>query len=290
MTVLAFDIGGTNLRAALAAGPVTTDTLPRLLQQAPAPADIAAFCAMIGALIAQHRPQAIGFSIPGLVRGTVCDWVPNLLWLDGADLASLFPGQPVHLANDAHMAMLAEVAAGAARDAGAAILLAIGTGIGSALAMGGRVMRGGATSFGWACADMAASGAPTDGWLERQASGRALDHAARGIGLADGPALIAAARAGNPAAAQALHPAIAALGTALAGAVALTGADRIVVSGGVARALDVIGPPILTRLRAHLPPHLKAVTLTPCAFGPDASLAGAAIAAMGHPAWKDDRP
>jgi glucokinase len=96
------------------------------------------------------------------------------------------------------------------------------------------------------------------------------------------------ARAGNAAARQALKPAAHALGTALAGAVALTGAELVVVSGGVSRALDVLAPPLLARLQAHLPPHLRGVVLRPGAFGPKASLIGAALAAARHPIWEPE--
>lgn len=290
MKVLAIDIGGTNLRVALAEGAgITPDAPPRILLRSRAPEGLTAFRDLLSPLIAEHRPEAIGLGIPGLARATVCVWVPNLPWLDGTDMAEVFPGLKLRLGNDAQLALLAEVAAGAARGMDAAILIAIGTGIGSGLLAGGRVIRGGATSFGWACADMDAPGHPNDGWLERVAAGRALDRAAQEIGLADGPALIAAARAGDAGANAALAPAATALGTALAGAVALTGAERVIVAGGVSTALDVLGPPVLARLREHLPGHLRDTTIAPAAFGRSASLAGAAIAAIGHPAWEEDR-
>lgn len=279
--VLAIDLGGTNLRAAR----LTDEAQTVPVFRGPAPGDLTAFRATLAALVDAERPPAIGIAIPGLVTGTTCQWVPNLPWLDGVDLQALVPACRVAAGNDAQLAMLAEAAAGAARGAQSAILLAIGTGIGSGLLAGGRVVQGGATSFGWACADVTAGGDPAHGWLETQASGRALDRAAQALGLADGAALVAAARSGDASARAGLDPATRALGTALAGAVALTGAGLVVVSGGVSRALDVLGPPILDRLRQHLPPHLRGVTLAPGAFGPEASLVGAGLAAAGHRMW-----
>ena len=282
--LLAIDLGGTNLRAARIAD--AGCPAPEPLLHGAAPGGLSAFRETLATLVRTERPEAIGIAVPGLVEGTTCRWVPNLPWLDGVDLRTLAPGARVAAGNDAQLAMLAEAAAGAARGAGTAILLAIGTGIGSGLLAGGRVVRGGATSLGWACADTAAPGDRVHGWLETQSSGRALDVAAHGIGLPDGPALVAAARAGQPAARQALGPPARALGTALAGAVALTGAELVVVSGGVSRALDLLAPPLLDRLRAHLPPHLRGVTLVPGAFGPEASLVGAALAVARHPIWE----
>ncbi|MCR8724621.1 ROK family protein [Frigidibacter sp. ROC022] len=288
MSVLALDLGGTNFRAMLAdASDLRPGALPDPVMQGPAPSTHARFIEILDALVEEHRPDAIGLAIPGLATGTVCQWVPNLPWLNGTDLAAQFPALRVRVANDAHMALLAEAVAGAAQEPDSAILIAVGTGIGSALMVDRRVARNGATSFGWACADVTAPGQERDGWLESVAAGRALDRAAQGVGLPDGPALIEAARKGEAAARAALAPAQDALGTTLAGAVALTGAERVIVSGGVARALDVIGPPVLDRLRAHLPPHLRGVTIVAAAFGASASLAGAAIACTDHPVWED---
>lgn len=282
--ILAIDLGGTNLRAARVID--TTRPRPEPVLHGPAPEGLHAFQETLAMLVQAERPAAIGIAIPGLVEGTACSWVPNLPWLDGIDLQGLAPGVRVAAGNDAQLAMLAEAAAGTAQRATTAILLAIGTGIGSGLLAGGRMVRGGATSFGWACADTSAPGDPMHGWLETQASGRALDRAALKLGLTDGATLVAAARTGHIAARKAVEHAAQALGSALAGAVALTGAELVVVSGGVSRALDLLAPPLLDRLRLHLPPHLRRVSLVGGAFGPEASLVGAALCAARHPIWE----
>jgi glucokinase len=193
---LALDLGGTNLRAALA---TETGDLRMLLRRA-APSDLAEFREMTATLIAERRVTSVGLALPGLVEGTTARWMPNLPWLDGIDLAALWPGTTVAAANDAHFALLAEAATGAAASVRNAILLAIGTGIGSAILCDGRVVRGaggGAVSFGWACADPAAPGEDRAGWLEAHAAGPALDRAAVELGLTDGAALVKAARSGD---------------------------------------------------------------------------------------------
>ena len=81
-------------------------------------------------------------AVPGLVEGTICRWAPNLRWLDDVDFAALFPDVLVAAGNDAQFSLLAEAAAGAALGADNAILLAIGTSIGSALLADGRIVRG----------------------------------------------------------------------------------------------------------------------------------------------------
>ena len=157
-----------------------------------------------------------------------------------------------------------------------------------ALAKGEAAGNGGAAcSFGWAAADLRDPGEDRSGWLERQASGRALDAAAEAIGLPDGATLVRAARGRDAAAIDALTPAMQALGTALAGAVALLAPQAIILAGGVAASLDVLKPLILPALRRQLPPHLRAIDIRPGQFGPRAGLVGAAFAGAYGPNWRN---
>ncbi|TPI17020.1 ROK family protein [Mesorhizobium sp. B4-1-3] len=287
--VLAIDLGGTNLRAA-----VHTGDLGALAPQVhePAPASLDAFAARVRALAAAGEAKALGLAVPGLTEGSNCRWIPNLPWLDGVDVAALFPDMSVAVGNDAQIALLAEAAEGAAKDVSDAILLAIGTGIGSAVLANGRIVagaHGGACSFGWASADIKDHGEERSGWLERVASGRALDALAAQIGLADARQLIAAAKAGQLAAQSLLEVPARQLGTALAGAVGLLDPGVILVSGGLADALDVIAPPLLAALRRQLPPHLRGIELRPGKFGSRAGLVGAALAGQAGSGWRQIR-
>src|SRR5262249_12610922 len=156
-------------------------------------------------------------------EGTTCRWIPNLPYLDGLDLQGAFPGASIGLGNDAQIAMLAEASLGAAHGMSDAILLSIGTGIGSAVLANRAIVagaHGGACSFGWASADADDPGDERNGWLERVASGRALDRIAARHGMSSGGDLIEAARRGDPAALSALELPCRQLGMALAGAVA----------------------------------------------------------------------
>lgn len=284
--ILAIDLGGTNMRAAT--GHDAT-SLQGLCHEA-APQSLDAFTARVEALCREAAgAEALGIAVPGLVEGTTCRWVPNLPYLDGIDLGRLFVKMPVAVGNDAQIAMLAEAREGAAKGMSDAILLAIGTGIGSAVLTGGHIVagaRGGACSFGWASADLDDSGVERDGWLERTASGRALDRAARALDLADGNALVLAARAGNGPALEAVEQAARRLGVALAGAVGLLDPQAILVSGGIAQALDVVASPLLAALRRRLPPHLGSIDIRPAAFGARASLVGAALAGAIGSGWR----
>ena len=260
-----------------------------LIGEWPAPATRAAFLDMLSTQLAATRATRLGIGIPGLARGATCHWVPNLSWLDGLDLAAALPGIEIGLGNDAQLSLLAEAGAGAARGLTDVVLLAIGTGIGSAVLTDGRIVAGaggGACSFGWAAADLDDPGEDRSGWLERQSSGRALDAAAHAIGLDSGTALVAAARQGNAAARAALEHPTRALGTALAGAVALLDPQAIVLAGGVAASVDVLGPMILAALQRHLPPHLRGIRIRAGAFGPRAGLVGASFAGAHGPKWR----
>ena len=288
--VLAIDLGGTQLRAAVSDGdPVSLRDLTR----EPAPASLAEFTARLLALRAQAGDvTAIGLSVPGLVEGTQCRWIPNLPYLDGQDIAELFPDMRIGLGNDAQISLLAESAAGAARGLSDAILLAMGTGIGSAVLANGRIVagaRGGACSFGWACADMGDPGDDRSGWLERMAAGRALDEIAIRLGMNNGAELVAAARNGDAAAIAALQKPFQSLGTALAGAVALLDPEVILIAGGISSALDVLTQPVLETMRRQLPEHLRQIEIKAGSFGARAGLVGAAIAGAARQNWRQIR-
>jgi predicted NBD/HSP70 family sugar kinase len=285
--VLAIDLGGTNIRSAAGTGDMVN---LRHLRREAAPASLDAFVACVFGLIAQAGDiDAIGLAIPGLVDGTLCRWVPNLPYLDGVDLAPLFPGLSLSVGNDAHFALLAEAKRGAGKSLSDVLLLAIGTGIGSAVLVNGSIAKGAhgaACSFGWTCADVEDAGAERDGWLERVASGRAINAIALKAGFISGAALIDAARAGDPRATELVALPARRLGTALAGAVALLAPQAILVSGGIADALDVLAPEITAAAQRHLPQHLKALDLKPGVFGSQAGLVGAALAAEAGQGWR----
>lgn len=285
-TVLAVDLGGTRYRAGLASNDDPSAVRP--IGAWLAPPTLGEFIALLGSQLGEHAASRLGLAIPGLAEGTTCLWVPNLPYLDGLDLAPHFPGVVVALGNDAHLALLAEASAGAASELNDALLLAVGTGIGSAVLADGRIVRGsrgGACSFGWAALDLADPVDVRRGWLELHSSGKALDRIAVGIGLRDGADVIEAARGGSPRATQALRLPMLALGTALAGAVALLAPEAIIFAGGVAAALDILGPLIRPALVSRLPPHMRDVGLRAARFGGQASLVGAAFAGARGPEW-----
>jgi predicted NBD/HSP70 family sugar kinase len=293
--VLAIDLGGSKLRAATA----DADHPGRLvsLGEWAAPPALHELARMVCDLKTKAGASgdlaAIGMTVPGLVDGTTCLWVPNLPYLDGADLAELLGPCANRLvaANDAQLALLAEVTFGAAQTSENVLLVAIGTGIGSAVLAAGRIIRGAhhhACSFGWACADLNDPGDSSLGWLERAASGLALDAAGAAMTPPkDGAGLISGARRGDAACITAVKRSGQALGAALAGAIALLDPSLVLLSGGVSEGADVLIPAIRDVLRRHLPSRLRDVRIERGALGARAGLVGAAIAAAKRGDWWD---
>jgi predicted NBD/HSP70 family sugar kinase len=292
--VVGVDLGGTRLRAGTAPAdssvPVASNLIP--LVDRPVPSTLGELGAALDAALVAAAPlgpvQAMAIAVPGLVAGSLCRWVPNVPYLDGVDLAEI-TAHVAAVGNDAHFALLAEATEGAAFERTDALLLAIGTGIGSAVLSGGRIVRGShgaAASFGWACADVADPGDDRHGWLERHAAGPVLDAAGSVMTPpVDGRGLVAAAGGGDVGAKAAIDRVGTNLGTALAGAVALLDPGLVVISGGVADAVDALGPSLRAALLRHLPAHLLDIAVVRGAIGPAAGLVGALAAARRGADW-----
>lgn len=267
--VVGIDLGGTKTVAALvgrvgACGPV-------LRRPSPGPdADPAAVDALLEDIVAELTgdagPAAVGIGAAGFVdpNGRRIRFAPHLPWRDDplAERLELRWGVPVALDNDANCAAEAELATGVARGVQSAALVTVGTGIGGALVLGGRVLRGHqgmAGEFGHVQA--VPDGLPCEcglrGCVEQYVSGRAVLRAARDAGLGpiqapDGPAVTALARAGDPTAVQVLARVGQHLGVALAGITAAFDPELLVVGGGVADAGDLLLGPARDTLASHL--------------------------------------
>jgi len=148
MTVLVFDVGGTRLKAGLAApsGIASLTALPT--EVASADALVAQMTGVGRQLLGGERPSAIGVSIKGIVeseRGLLVDVNAPLDPLSGEPLgerlAEAFEA-PVYVENDARMHALGEFHHGAGRDAENLVCLTLGTGIGVGVVIDGQLIRG----------------------------------------------------------------------------------------------------------------------------------------------------
>jgi glucokinase len=252
--------------------------------------------------------EAVGFGIPALVdweRG-VSVWSTHLPLADMRfrDVMSERLGLQVVVDNDANAALLAESRFGAARDCANAVLVALGTGIGSGLLLDGRLYRGTrgmGAEIGHMVVDLHGPGCqgacPGRGCLEVMASGSAIGRegeaaARRSPGSALGRRLAAGreitggivtelAHDGDDAARAVLAEIGRRLGYGLAGVVNVFGPEVIVIGGGAIAAGELLLEPARAVVAERaLPPPREAVRIVPSHFGDESGMLGAALLAL----------
>lgn len=274
--VLAIDLGGTKLAAALVDG-------PRVLERRETPTDRgggpAAWIEAIARLVdGWSDGRAAGIAVTGLVRDGLWRAVnPDTLAVpDDVPLVATLAarlGMPVLARNDAQAAAWGEYRFGAGRG-GTAVFVTVSTGIGGGLVVDGRLVEGRTGLAG----HIGITPIETpDGVrrLEDVASGAALARMAEGRGGAGG--VTAAALGGEPWATALLDRAIAPLALALRRLHLELDPDCIVIGGGLG-----LAPGYLDRLEGVLAPlpALMRPRICAAALGADAGLIGIADLAM----------
>jgi polyphosphate glucokinase len=145
--ILGIDVGGSSVKAALV--DVTAGRVRGAVHAVPTPrpSTPAALMAVLKQLAdSQPRQEGrIGVAFPSVIKKGVALTAANIDhgWIgsDAAALAAREMGRPVLFLNDADAAGLAEMRWGAGRQcAGVVIMLTFGTGIGTALFSGGRLL------------------------------------------------------------------------------------------------------------------------------------------------------
>ena len=260
--------------------------------------------------VAAGRPVAgVGLAAAGFVdaAGERVMFAPHLPWRGEPTLTRLSSrwGTRVALDNDANCAALAELELGAARGVDSALLITLGTGIGGAVVLDGRVVRGRngmAGEFGHM--QVVPGGLPCEcgltGCWEQYSSGNALVAFVRarveteeyaGCALDElaagdpfkitGPAVTAAAARGDALALAAYESVGSWLGVGMAGLVAAFDPELLVVGGGVSTAGDLLLVPARTALEASLVGrlHREVPRIVATAFGAEAGVVGASILA-----------
>lgn len=193
-------------------------------------------------------------------------------------------GLPVTVENDVNAAALGEYWLGAARGASSAFVMTVGTGIGGALVIDGRVFHGASYSAGEA-GFMRVHG--TAQIFEELASTRALiaDVAAeKNISPAelDGKMIFDWYREGDSDAVEAVERWADNLAEGLATIMALLNPAVIVLGGGVMAQGEVIRPLLTERLAALVPAAMRVNTrLEFATLGNDAGMLGALFAHIG---------
>jgi glucokinase len=306
--VLAIDIGGTKLAAALVdpdgrlRGRATRPTPP-----GDAEAIWAALAAAVGEAMGEETVtgwvgeagpspavSAAGVGCAGpldAVAGTVSPVnIPS--WRDFPvrdRLAALLGGRPVTLVNDAVASAVAEYRHGAGRGSRAMLGMVVSTGVGGGLILDGRAYAGptgNAGHIGHTVVDLGGERCPcgSRGCVETFTSGPAMVRWALGNGWThaapDGAVLAADARAGHPVALAAFERAGRGLAAGIASAAALCDLDRVVIGGGVSRSWDVLEPPLVRAMRDYAGlAFVRRVTVVPSELGAEAGLLGAATLA-----------
>ncbi len=285
--VLAADVGGTQMRAALV-GP-RGDVLLRRAAATPDHADVpAALIDLIKVVGAESGHGTVSHAVVGLPGGVDYEngrlmWAPHLPegWphLLSRDELSARLGMPAHVANDADLAAVGEAAFGAGVGTADVAYLTISTGIGAGVVCGGRLLRGrrslaevGHTVIDWRAWQQ---GSPCT--LEELGSGSGLARIAGESGLSarDAREVEAAAAGGNAGAIAIWHGAIAACAVGVSNLVMSFYPSTVVIGGGLGRREEFFGP--LRELVLSRPEHHPAdLSIVAAALGDDAGLAGAA--------------
>jgi glucokinase len=252
--------------------------------------------------------EAVGFGIPALVEWEtgVARWSTHLPLQDVRfrDLMSERLGLPVLVDNDANAALLAEARFGAARGVSHAVLIALGTGIGSGLLLDGRIYRGAlglGAEIGHMVIDLhgpdCQGACPGRGCLEVMASGSTIGREGMEAALAapssalgrrlaaggdiTGGIVTELAHDGDEAARAVLAEIGRRLGYGLVGVVNVFNPEVIVVGGGAIAAGELLleSAREVVAERA-LPPAREAVRIVPAHFGDESGMLGAALLAV----------
>jgi glucokinase len=269
MNVLAADIGGASLRAALVGrgGAI----LGR--RAGPTPQDPAEGVALLrGYWDALGPAEGRALVVAGGIRASDGEITqsPNLPRWEGTH-----PGRELDcvVLNDTNGALLGEAWLGALCGKRSALMLTLGTGVGGAVLLDGKLWTG-ATG----CAGEIGHVPVPEGHLEMCASAVAV---AKAAGTPDARLAADAARRGDARAADAFRRAAEALGLVLAGLVNVFNPEAICIGGGMAAAWDLLEEPVWAVVRARaFRLAQEGLEIVTAALGGDAGLLGAARAAL----------
>jgi glucokinase len=286
--VLAADIGGTHMRAALvhANGSVLhrrTEPTPR---HAEAPAALVELIASTAAEFGQDQVSHAVVGLPGGIdysAGRLL-FAPNLPreWpeqLTEEALSGRLGGLSVSIANDADLAAVGEAYFGAGRDGNDVAFLTVSTGIGAGVLHGRRLLHGrySAAELGHTVIDWRAWQAGEPATLEELGSGSALARLSReqGLGDLDAVGIETAALEGDERAVEIWQSAVVACAVGVANLVMCFSPDTVVIGGGLGRQPEFFTA-VLDEMYARPARHPAGLNIVCSELGDDAGLSGAA--------------
>lgn len=303
--VLAFDVGGTNVRAALVSR--RGEVLERAEGETAtsSPDDFVTSLYEAGSIFLKSGVSAAGVAVPAVIEfeRRIVSRSPNVSALDGCALGELIENRfqiPVVLDNDATAAMIGEHSAGAARGSENAVCITLGTGVGGGLVINGSVYRGvDGTAGEIGHINVEPDGHPcgcgSRGCLEQYASATAIVRIAReklsgsaGSGLSGSDDITAksvfdAAMKGDRIALDVFSVVGYYLGIAVADLVNVLNPETIVIAGGASNAWELFQPAMRDELkkRAFQQPAER-VKIVRGKLGDNAGLVGAASLAFAY--------
>jgi glucokinase len=307
--VLALDVGGTKLAAAL----VHPDVRPLRALRRPTPRPGVGAEELFGAVTGLLDAVLAGAGLAGAghagaghreIAGLGVGCGGPMTWPEASvsplnipawagfplreRLQERYGGLPVRVHNDAVCVAVAEHWRGAGQGTAAMLGMVVSTGVGGGLVVGGRLVdgrSGNAGHVGHVVVDPEGPGCACGGrgCLEAVASGPRLAAWALQQGWVPGGAeadarqLAADARAGNALAARAFERAGHAVGVAVASATHLCDLEVVAVGGGLAQAGPLLFEPLQRAVRRHARMDFtRTLRVEPAHLGQEAGLLGAA--------------
>ncbi|MFE7181052.1 ROK family protein [Streptomyces erythrochromogenes] len=297
--VIALDVGGTGMKAALVAADGTllhearratgrergSDAVVETIQ------DFAAELLATGRERFGRAASAAGVAVPGIVDADdgIAVYAANLGWRDvplRALLTARLGGIPVALGHDVRTGGLAEGRIGAGRGADRFLFVPLGTGIAGAIGIAGRIEAGAHGYAGEIGHIVVRPGGPDcgcgqRGCLETLASAAAVSRAwaaASGDPGADAADCAKAVASGDARAREVWLAAVGALADGLVTAITLLDPRTLIIGGGLAEAGETLFTPLRKAVEERVTfqrlPHI-----VPAALGDTAGCLGAGLLA-----------
>jgi glucokinase len=232
------------------------------------------------------EPGGIGLSAPGLAAAderSIAFLPGRLDGLEGLDWTRrLGSSTPIPVLNDAHAALLGEAWIGAAAGVGNTFMLTLGTGVGGAAIVDGRLLKGRlgrAGHLGHISVDFQGplDDVGTPGSVESEIGNKTLQTRCGGR-HANTHALVAAVEVGDLEARQIWDRSIRALGAAVASLINVLDPEVVIIGGGIARAGKTLFEPLAKELeRVEWRPGGHQVRIVPAQLGDLAGAYGSAV-------------
>jgi glucokinase len=238
--------------------------------------------------VTHGRAAAVGVAAPGIAArvGDSIFWMQGRLDLVQAlNWAKFLARDEVPVLNDAQAALMGEAWQGAAKGSHNVALLTLGTGVGGALMVDGRLLRGAlgrAGHLGHVSLDIDGPPDVTNcpGSLE-SAIGNVTVAERTGGRFTTTHDLIAAHLAGDTDATRVWLRSVRALAAAVASIINVADPEVFIIGGGIARAGDALFEPLAGYLdRYEWRPHGRRAAVVPAVLGEHAGALGAAWNAM----------